>query len=147
MFMEITLWVCGRLWQTYFSFACFSYQTPAPTRSASFSESWTPNNVTPVKKSRAGLPEGNWLDSLHHSFVLAGLYVYSYFSISFLSSLPPTCPFLSCKCCHFFPSFLFVHHPTLLFFCTPSCIIFVSLRLSQFSIVASEEHGNRQWER
>ncbi|CAF95829.1 unnamed protein product, partial [Tetraodon nigroviridis] len=40
-----------------------SIKTPAPTRTASFSESWTPNDVTPAKKSRAGLPE-DYLDSL-----------------------------------------------------------------------------------
>ncbi|XP_056879201.1 ATP-citrate synthase isoform X1 [Takifugu flavidus] len=40
-----------------------SIKTPAPTRTASFSESWTANDVTPPKKSRAGLP-GDCLDSI-----------------------------------------------------------------------------------
>lgn len=99
-----------------FVFTHFSCQTPAPTRTASFSESWTANDVTPPKKCRAGLPGGNSQDPPLHSFLLAWLHMFSYYFLFYFShpcTLYTPLPPLYGHC--FLPTFLFIHLPVLLF--------------------------------
>lgn len=133
----------------------FPNQTPAPTRTASFSESCAPNDVTPAKKSRAGVPGGNYYDTPLHSFFLAGLHVDSYSFLFHFSHpcIPHVClPLLKMLPLLSVPTYISIYWSScsLFFFflaLTPSCFLFVFLRLSRFYTVASEEYGHRKWER
>lgn len=138
-------------------------QTPATTRTASFSEPRTSNDVTPAKKSKAGLPAGNY-----HGSTRLSMASYQQDSIctqhtsAFFISLIPAfciCPFLhsNATTAVLLFKFSFYFSLLLLLLLRPLVVLLsahlhlffmlVSLRLSSFYTVASEECGHRRLER